>query len=150
MLRVSRRALAVWVALFALYAATVGMRAFDHSAYAGDEPRFLLTTRSLADDGDVNVFDDYRSNAYRSFYKHPLTSGGAPDRAARTQYEPGGTWSVRRPSGSVLPRAAGGPPPRPAGTTQTSRPDAAARVPAIGRSPRPRKMNCAWTFSVPI
>src|SRR5689334_15482449 len=90
MLRVSRRALAVWVALFALYAATIGMRAFDHSAYAGDEPRFLMTTRSLARDGDVNVFDDYRSNAYRGFYTRKLASAGAPDRAHRTLYEPGG------------------------------------------------------------
>jgi len=90
MVRVSRRALAVWVALFAVYAATVGMRAFDHSAYAGDEPRFLLTARSLAHDGDVNVFDDYRSNAYRSFYKERLSGQGTVDRTAQTQYEPGG------------------------------------------------------------
>ncbi len=90
MLRVSRRALVVWVALFGVYAATVGMRAFDHSAYAGDEPRFLMTSRSLARDGDVNVFDDYRSNAYRSFYSHKLVSAGVPDRVHRTLYEPGG------------------------------------------------------------
>jgi hypothetical protein len=90
MLRVSRRALTVWIVLFGLYAATVGMRAFDNSAYAGDEPRFLLTARSLAHDGDVNVFDDYRSEAYRSFYMHKLASAGAPDPAHRTLYEPGG------------------------------------------------------------
>jgi hypothetical protein len=90
MLRVSARALVIWAALFALYAATLGLRAFDHSGYAGDEPRFLLTAKSIADDGDVNVFDEYRSNAYRSFYKHKLSSGGVPDRAQRTLYEPGG------------------------------------------------------------
>ncbi|HEY1593849.1 MAG TPA: hypothetical protein VGF74_00525 [Thermoleophilaceae bacterium] len=86
----SRRALVIWAVLFGVYAATLGMRAFDHSAYAGDEPRFLLTTRSLAHSGDVNVFDEYRSNAYRSFYKHKLSSAGAPDRVQRTLYEPGG------------------------------------------------------------
>jgi hypothetical protein len=90
MVRVSRRVLTVWVVLFGVYAATLGMRAFDHSAYAGDEPRYLLTTRSLARDGDVNVFDDYRANAYRAFYKHRLSPGGAADRAKRTLYEPGG------------------------------------------------------------
>ncbi len=90
MLRVSRRALAVWLALFGIYAATLGMRAFDHSAYAGDEPRYLLTARSLAHDGDVNVFDDYRSNAYRSFYKHRLSTTGVPDRVRDSLYEPGG------------------------------------------------------------
>lgn len=90
MLRVSRRALVLWLVLFGLYAATVGMRAFDHSAYAGDEPRFLLTARSLARDGDVNVFDDYRSKAYRNFYLHDLRTAGVPDRAHRTLYEPGG------------------------------------------------------------
>ncbi|HEX6458734.1 MAG TPA: hypothetical protein VF032_07445 [Thermoleophilaceae bacterium] len=86
----TRRALVVWIVLFAVYAATVGLHAYDHSAYAGDEPRFLMTARSLAHDGDVNVFDDYRSNAYRSFYKQKLVTTGAPDRAHRTLYEPGG------------------------------------------------------------
>ncbi|HEY2602049.1 MAG TPA: hypothetical protein VGI67_10865 [Thermoleophilaceae bacterium] len=86
----TRRALVVWLVLFGIYAATLGMRAFDHSAYAGDEPRFLLTTRSLAHNGDVNVFDDYHANAYRAFYKHRLSSAGVPDRARRTLYEPGG------------------------------------------------------------
>jgi hypothetical protein len=90
MVRVNRRALLVWLVLFGAYAATVGMRAFDHSAYAGDEPRYLLTARSLARDGDVNLFDDYRANAYRGFYMHKLSSAGAPDRAHRTLYEPGG------------------------------------------------------------
>ena len=86
----SRRALMVWLVFFGLYAATVGMRATAGSAYAGDEPRFLLTARSLARDGDVNVFDDYRSNAYRGFYMHKLVSGGVPDSAQRTLYEPRG------------------------------------------------------------
>ena len=90
MVRVNTRALLVWLALFGVYAATVGMRAFDHSAYAGGEPRYLLTARSLARDGDVNVFDDYRANAYRGFYMHELSSAGAPDRVHRTLYEPGG------------------------------------------------------------
>jgi hypothetical protein len=90
MVRVNRRALLVWLVFFGVYAATVGMRAFDHSAYAGDEPRYLLTARSLAHDGDVNVFDDYHSNAYRAFYMHKLSSAGAPDHAHRTLYEPGG------------------------------------------------------------
>lgn len=90
MLRFNRRALLVWLVLFGIYAATVGMRASDHSAYAGDEPRYLLTARSLAHDGDVNVFDDYRSNAYRGFYMHRLGSAGVPNRAHRTLYEPGG------------------------------------------------------------
>jgi hypothetical protein len=90
MLRMSRRALLVWLVLFGLYASTVGMRAVPGSAYAGDEPRFLLVTRSLARDGDVNVFDDYRSNAYRGFYMHKLASAGVLDRTHRTLYEPGG------------------------------------------------------------
>src|SRR5205085_10505744 len=90
MVRVNRRALAVWLVLFGVYAATVGARAFDHSAYAGDEPRFLLTARSLAHDGNVNVFDEYRSNAYRGFYMHKLSSAGVPNRVHRTLYEPGG------------------------------------------------------------
>jgi hypothetical protein len=90
MLRVTRRALVVWLVLFGLYAATIDMRAFDRSSYAGDEPRFLVTARALTHRGDANVFDDYRSRTYQSFYPHRLASGGVPDRLHRTLYEPGG------------------------------------------------------------
>jgi hypothetical protein len=90
MVRLNRRALLVWLVLLGLYAATLGMRASAHSSYSGDEPRFLLTARSLADNGNPNVFDDYRSKAYRSFHVQALPPAGAPDSVHGTLYEPGG------------------------------------------------------------
>jgi hypothetical protein len=90
MLRVTRRAALVWLLLFAVYAGTLGLRAFGHSQYAGNEPRYLLTARSLAHGGDLNVFDEYRQKAYRGFYPYELTPRGAPDRAHSTLYDPTG------------------------------------------------------------
>ncbi len=90
MLRLTRRAALLWLLLFGVYAATLGLRAFDHSQYAGDEPRYLLSARSLAYDGDFNVFDEYRRNAYRGFFPHPLHTRGTPDATRGRLYEPSG------------------------------------------------------------
>jgi hypothetical protein len=90
MLRVTGRAALVWLLLFGLYAGTLGLRAFDRSHYAGDEPRFLLTARSLSSSGDLNVFDDYRQKAYSGFFPYVLKPRGAPDAEARTLYDPVG------------------------------------------------------------
>jgi len=49
-----RRALALWLLLFGVYAATLGLE--DHR---GDEPHYLLAAESLADDGDVDVANQY-------------------------------------------------------------------------------------------
>jgi hypothetical protein len=49
-----RRTLALWLLLFGAYAATVGLE--DH---VRDEPHYLLATESLAEDGDVDVRNQY-------------------------------------------------------------------------------------------
>src|SRR5436190_18027954 len=90
MLRVKRRAALIWVVLFGLYAATIGMRAYGHTQYAGEEPDYLVTAKSFADDGDPNVFDEYRakpSGGFRPFSPRPL---GIPDTEHQTLYEPSG------------------------------------------------------------
>jgi hypothetical protein len=87
MLRVTRRAALIWVVLFGLYAATIGLRAFDHTQYAGEEPTYLLTAKSFAEDGDPNVFDEYRASPYRSERPEFL---GVPDERDRTLYVVGG------------------------------------------------------------
>ena len=71
------RAAAVWAVLFAVYAATIGMHAFGRSDYAGDEPHYLLTARSLVDDGDVDLVNQYADGAYRSFYPYVLDPHGS-------------------------------------------------------------------------
>jgi hypothetical protein len=66
-----RRAAALWLVFFAVYASTVDMRAFDGSSYAGDEPHYLLTAKAIVDRGSIDLTDEYRSRGYSSFY--PLT-----------------------------------------------------------------------------
>jgi 4-amino-4-deoxy-L-arabinose transferase-like glycosyltransferase len=90
MLRVTRRAALVWLLLFGVYAGTLGLRAFDRSAYAGDEPRYLLSARSLAEDGNLNVFDEYRQKAYRGFFPYVLKPRGTEDAEQATLYDPVG------------------------------------------------------------
>ncbi len=90
MLRVKHRAALVWLLLFAAYAGTLGLRAFGRSQYAGDEPRYLLTARSLGHGGGFNVFDEYRQKAYRGFYPYTLQPRGSIDTGS-TLYDPVGT-----------------------------------------------------------
>jgi hypothetical protein len=71
-----RRAAALWFVLFAVYASTLGLNAFDHSQYAGDEPHYLLTAKSILDDGQIDVTAAYRDRAYRSFYPGTLLPHG--------------------------------------------------------------------------
>jgi hypothetical protein len=73
---VKRRAAALWLVFFAVYAATIDMRAFDSASYAGDEPHYLLTAKSIVDDGNIDLANEYRSRAYRSFYPRPLDPHG--------------------------------------------------------------------------
>jgi hypothetical protein len=62
--------------MFAVYAGTVGLHAFGSSEYAGDEPHYLLTAKSIVEDGDVDLTDEYRSRAYGSFYPGELAPHG--------------------------------------------------------------------------
>lgn len=71
-----RRAAFVFVVLLAAYAATLGLDAFDDSDYGGDEPHYLLTAKSLLQDGDFDVLDDYRQTEYDEFYPYPLDPHG--------------------------------------------------------------------------
>ena len=73
---VSRRSLALFVTLFAAYAATLGLPAFGASDYGGDEPHYLLAAKSIVDDGDVDVRDEYAARAYSEFYPEPLEKHG--------------------------------------------------------------------------
>jgi hypothetical protein len=71
-----RRTLALWLLLFGVYAATLGLDAFAGSDYGGDEPHYLLAAESLVDDGDVDVRDEYAERAYEEFYPHELRPHG--------------------------------------------------------------------------
>ena len=76
-----RRTLALWLLLFAAYAATLGLNAFGASEYGGDEPHYLLAAKSIVEDGDVDVLDEYADRAYAEFYPYELGATDAPPRA---------------------------------------------------------------------
>jgi hypothetical protein len=71
-----RRTLALWLFLFGVYAATIGLDAFGDSDYGGDEPHHLLAAESLVEDGDVDVKDQYAERAYADFYPYELDRHG--------------------------------------------------------------------------
>ena len=71
-----RRSAALWLVLFAVYAGTIGMRASGDAQYAGAEPHYLLTAKSLVEDGDVDLTDDYRAREYRDFHPGTLRPQG--------------------------------------------------------------------------
>ena len=71
-----RRAAAVWIVLFAAYAATIGLHAFGSSQFGGDEPHYLLTAESIVSDRDVDLRDEYAGRAYRDWYPYVLERHG--------------------------------------------------------------------------
>src|SRR3954465_5284847 len=71
-----RRTLALWLLLFAAYAATLGLSAFGASDYGGDEPHYLLAAKSIVEDGDVDLLDEYAGRAYSDFYPYTLHRHG--------------------------------------------------------------------------
>src|SRR3954452_7092766 len=71
-----RRSAALWLVLFAVYAGTIGMRASGDSQYAGAEPHYLLAAKSLVEDGDIDLTDDYRARGYRDFHPGTLQPQG--------------------------------------------------------------------------
>lgn len=72
-----RRAAVLGLVLFGVYAATIGLHAAGRSDYAGEEPHYLLTAKSLVDDGDADLLNQYRDAAYRSFYPGTLEPRGS-------------------------------------------------------------------------
>src|SRR5256714_8385714 len=85
-----RRSAALWLVLFAVYAGTIGMRAFDHSQYAGAEPHYLLTAKSLVGDGDIGPADEYRARGYGDFYPGTLRPDGLLTRGRLDEPHGGG------------------------------------------------------------
>ena len=59
-----RRAAALWLLLFAVYAATIGMDASGGADYSGDEPHYLLIAESLVEDRSADLRDEFRTRAY--------------------------------------------------------------------------------------
>lgn len=72
----SRRAAALFVLLFGVYAATLGLDAFGDAEYGGDEPHYLLAAESLVEDASLDVKDEYAERSYADFYPYDLDRHG--------------------------------------------------------------------------
>lgn len=66
----------LWLVLFAVYASTLGLDAFGSSDYGGDEPHYLLTAKSVVDDGDFDVRNQRAAHAWDDFYPQYLDRHG--------------------------------------------------------------------------
>src|SRR4051812_28926629 len=76
----------MWLVLFAAYAAGVGLHATPGEDLSAPEAHVLLLTRSIVDDGDLDLSDDYGAAAWRPFYGGPLVPLTGP--RERGQLEP--------------------------------------------------------------
>ena len=66
----------IWLVLFAVYASTLGLDSFASSDYGGDEPHYLLTAKSLVDDGDFDVRNQRAERDWEDFYPYFLDRHG--------------------------------------------------------------------------
>jgi hypothetical protein len=67
-----RRALAIWLLLFAVYCAALGLDAAPGQSWSTREGHELLTVESLASDGDLDLRDEYATQAWTRFDGPPL------------------------------------------------------------------------------
>jgi hypothetical protein len=67
-----RRAIALWLLLFAVYAAGTGLHASPGEDLSEPEAHYLLLTRSIVDDGNLDLSDEYGAAAWRPFYDDQL------------------------------------------------------------------------------
>ena len=76
----------MWLVLFAAYAAGVGLHASPGTDLSAPEAHVLLLTRSIVDDGDLDLSDEYGAAAWRPFYGGTLVPLTGP--RERGQLEP--------------------------------------------------------------
>ena len=81
-----RRAALLWLALFAVYAAGAGLHASPGEDLSAPEAHYLLLTRSIVDDGNLDLSDEYGAAAWRPFYGKELLPLTGP--RERGQLEP--------------------------------------------------------------
>lgn len=85
----SRRAILIVGLLAALAGlAGVGARATYGARTSADEPQYLLTAQSLADDLDLDISDELAAEAYRPYHENRLDPQTTPVDAAGRQFSP--------------------------------------------------------------
>jgi hypothetical protein len=73
--RLSRRLFLLSFLIYGLYASGL---VFPALPFTGDEPHYLLVTRSLVADGDLNLAEDYKNREYKAFYDGELKPHASP------------------------------------------------------------------------
>jgi hypothetical protein len=75
-----RRALPLWLALVAAYALTLALPGGPggHGTFSAPEAHRLLAAQSLVSDGDVDLRDEYATQAWRDWYPGQLTPAAGP------------------------------------------------------------------------
>ena len=71
-----RRGLALWLVLFAAYAATIGIDAGRGERFTPREVHVLLTAESVVSDGFVDLRDEYDAREWRRFTDTPVHTTG--------------------------------------------------------------------------
>ncbi len=82
---------------FLAYAFLASGLVFPPQPFTGDEPHYLVITKSLLRDGDIDLFNNYRDKDYLAFYPGPLRSHAFPGKRG-----PEHMYSKHLPGTSVL------------------------------------------------
>jgi hypothetical protein len=84
-----RRALGLWLLVFAAFAAGAGLPATPGRDLSEPEAQALLVAESIVSDGDLDLRDEYGAAAWRPFYEGPLAPRAGP-RGAGSVLDPAG------------------------------------------------------------
>jgi hypothetical protein len=74
-LPVKKRLLILFIAAFLVYNACALVLVLEGVTFAGDEPNYLMTTHSLAADGDINLANNFADRDYFHFYDREENPG---------------------------------------------------------------------------
>jgi hypothetical protein len=85
------------ISAFVIYSVLASGAIVPPQPFTGDEPHYLLITKSLLSDGDIDVYNNYRSEDSLDFYPGPLDTHAFPGRRG-----PEHTYSRHLPGISVL------------------------------------------------
>jgi hypothetical protein len=73
--RLARRLFFVTLLAYILYLSGL---VFPAQPFSGDEPHYLLITKSLVSDGDINLYNNYQNKDYLKFYPGELDAHAYP------------------------------------------------------------------------
>jgi hypothetical protein len=73
-----RRAVLLWLVIFAAFATTAGLPASPGRDLSEPEAQTLLVAESIVSDGDLDLRDEYGARSWRSFYSGELVPRAGP------------------------------------------------------------------------